>query len=151
MNARSLKSHYFPLALGAIIAVQAGLTILDPTPRYIIGDSGSYLWSIYHAGPYDRSWTYPAWFLRPIMSFHSVQLVTYVQCALGVIPAWVAFRTGVGREPGRGCATSSLLSRHAFASSSRLGVELSALLSGGQSRASQWSSAALSPVCAGDR
>ena len=30
-----------------------------------MGDSASYLWSVFHDGPYDRSWTYPAWFLGP--------------------------------------------------------------------------------------
>jgi len=78
--------------LGLILVLQAGLTFLDATPRYLMGDSGSYLWSVFHGGPVDRSWTYPAWFLRPVLSLHSVNLVVYVQCAIGVIPAWLAFR-----------------------------------------------------------
>jgi hypothetical protein len=77
--------------LGLILVLQAALTLLDSTPRYWFGDSGSYLWSVYHGGPYDRSWTYPAWFLRPILSLHSLNMIVYVQCALGVIPAWLAF------------------------------------------------------------
>ena len=79
------------LFLGAILLLQAGLTFLDATPRYLFGDSGSYLWSVFHGGPVDRSWTYPAWFLRPLLFLHSLNLVVYVQCALGVIPAWLAF------------------------------------------------------------
>jgi len=75
-----------------ILVFQAGLTFLDATPRYLIGDSASYLWSVHHGGPFDRSWTYPAWFLRPLLSLHSINLVVYVQCAMGVIPAWLAFR-----------------------------------------------------------
>jgi hypothetical protein len=77
------------LFLGLLLAIQTGLTLLDATPRF--GDSGSYLWSAYHGGPTDRSWTYAAWFLRPILSFHSLNTIVYVQCALGVIPAWLAF------------------------------------------------------------
>jgi len=77
--------------LALIFGLQAGLTLLDATPRYMNGDSASYLWSVYHGGPFDRSWTYPAWFLRPILLFHSLNLVVYVQCALGVVPAWLAF------------------------------------------------------------
>jgi hypothetical protein len=78
--------------LALILGLQAGLVLLDPTPRYMNGDSASYLWSVYHGGPFDRSWTYPAWFLRPILLFHSLNLVVYIQCAIGVIPAWLAFR-----------------------------------------------------------
>lgn len=77
--------------LALIVGLQAGLILLDATPRYLMGDSASYLWSVYHGGPFDRSWTYPAWFLRPILLLHSLNLVVYVQCALGVIPAWLAF------------------------------------------------------------
>ena len=77
--------------LALILVLQAGLTFLDATPRYLFGDSGSYLWSVFHGGPVDRSWTYPAWFLRPLLFLHSLNLVVYVQCALGVIPAWLAF------------------------------------------------------------
>ena len=84
--------------LGLILVLQLGLTLLDPTPRYLMGDSASYLWSVFHDGPYDRSWTYPAWFLGPILSLHSAKLVTYLQCALGVIPAWVAFGLVSGRD-----------------------------------------------------
>jgi hypothetical protein len=90
--------HY----LGLILVLQAVLTFLDPTPRYLFGDSGSYLWSVFHDGPYDRSWTYPAWFLRPLLFLHSLNLVVYVQCALGVIPAWLAFGLASGRD-GRRC------------------------------------------------
>ena len=84
--------------LGLILMLQAGLTLLDATPRYLLGDSGSYLWSVYHGGPTDRSWTYPAWFLRPLLTLHSLDLVVYVQCALGVIPAWLAFGLVSSRE-----------------------------------------------------
>jgi hypothetical protein len=80
--------HFLALILG----LQAGLILLDATPRYMNGDSASYLWSVYHGGPFDRSWTYPAWFLRPILLLHSLNLVVYIECALGVIPAWLAFR-----------------------------------------------------------
>jgi hypothetical protein len=51
--------------LGWILVLQAALTALDPTPRYLIGDSTAYLWSVFHDGPWDRSWTCPAGFLRP--------------------------------------------------------------------------------------
>ncbi len=88
--------------LGLILLLQAGLTFLDATPRYLMGDSGSYLWSVFHGGPVDRSWTYPAWFLGPLLALHSINLVVYVQCAIGVIPAWLAFRLVLGRG-GRGC------------------------------------------------
>ncbi len=54
------------LYLGLILVLQVGLTLLDPTPRYLMGDSASYLWSVFHDGPYDRSWSYPAWFLSPV-------------------------------------------------------------------------------------
>ncbi len=84
--------------LGLILVLQLGLTLLDPTPRYLMGDSASYLWSVFHDGPYDRSWTYPAWFLGPILSLRSAKLVVFVQCALGVIPAWVAFGLVSGRD-----------------------------------------------------
>jgi hypothetical protein len=89
--------HY----LGLILVLQAGLTFLDATPRYLMGDSGSYLWSVFHDGPYDRSWTYPAWFLRPILLFRSLNLVVYVQFALGVVPAWLAFGLVSRRDKGR--------------------------------------------------
>ena len=77
--------------LALILVLQVVLTFLDTTPRYLLGDSASYLWSVFHDGPFDRSWTYPAWFLRPVLTLHSLDLVVYVQCALGVIPAWLAF------------------------------------------------------------
>jgi hypothetical protein len=102
VNGFSPKSIFPLIALGLILVVQAGLTFLDATPRYLMGDSGSYLWSMYNGGPWDRSWTYPAWFLRPLIGFHSVQLVVYVQIALGLIPAWLAFRL-VSGPCGRGC------------------------------------------------
>jgi hypothetical protein len=86
--------------LALILLLQAGLMLLDATPRYLMGDSGSYLWSVHHGGPFDRSWTYPAWFLRPLLTLHSLDLVVYVQCALGVIPAWLAFGL-VSRRDGR--------------------------------------------------
>jgi len=88
------------LLLALILLIQGGLTSLDATPRYCFGDSGSYLWSAYHGGPVDRSWTYPAWFLRPILSLRSLNLIVYVQCALGVVPAWLAFGL-VSRRDGR--------------------------------------------------
>jgi hypothetical protein len=78
--------------LALIFGLQAGLLLLDATPRYMNEDSASYLWSVFQGGPFDRSWTYPAWFLRPILLLHSLNLVVYIQCALGVIPAWLAFR-----------------------------------------------------------
>ena len=108
MNVYSHKSLYPALALALIVVFQAGLTFLDATPRYLLGDSASYLWSVYHGGPFDRSWTYPAWFLRPILSMHSLHLVVYVQCALGVIPAWLAFRLVSGRC-GRHCGIVALV------------------------------------------
>jgi hypothetical protein len=87
--------------LSLIVGLQAGLVLLDATPRYMNGDSASYLWSVYHGGPFDRSWTYPAWFLRPILLFRWLNLVVYIQCALGVIPAWLAFRLVSRRDERR--------------------------------------------------
>ena len=94
--------------LGLILVVQLGLTLLDTTPRYLLGDSASYLWSVFRGGPLDRSWTYPAWFLRPILTLHSINLVVYVQCALAVIPAWLAF--GLVSGPCQRCRIVALLS-----------------------------------------
>ena len=88
--------------LGFLLVLQGGLTLLDATPRYLMGDSASFLWSVFHDGPFDRSWTYPAWFLRPLLTLLSLNLVVYVQCALGVIPAWLAFGLVSGRG-GRRC------------------------------------------------
>lgn len=89
------------LFLGLLLAIQTGLTLLDTTPRYVLGDSASYLWSVFHDGPFDRSWTYPAWFLSPILTLHSLNLVVYFQCALGVIPAWLAFELVSGQDERR--------------------------------------------------
>ena len=75
-----------------LLMLQLGLVALDTTPRYLLGDSASYLWSIIHDGPFDRSWTYPKWFLKPLVRLHSIHLVVYVQCALGLVPALLAFR-----------------------------------------------------------
>ena len=107
MNARSLPSIHLPYALGLILMLQAALTFLDPTPRYLNEDSASYLWSVFAGGPFDRSWTYPAWFLRPLFLLHSIHPVVYVQCALGVIPAWLALRI-VSGPSGRDCSLVAL-------------------------------------------
>ena len=103
--------------LGLILVLQLGLTLLDPTPRYLMGDSASYLWSVFHDGPYDRSWTYPAWFLGPILSLHSLNWsrtsnARWASFPRGSLSDWCRAETGA-------VATSSLLSRPAFASSSR--------------------------------
>jgi hypothetical protein len=102
VNAISRKLIFPLVALALILVLQAGLTFLDTTPRYLLGDSASYLWSVFHDGPFDRSWTYPAWYLSPILTLHSLNLVVYVQCALGVIPAWLAFGLVSGQD-GRRC------------------------------------------------
>jgi hypothetical protein len=93
--------------LALILIIQLGLTLLDTTPRYLLDDSASYLWSVFHDGPFDRSWTYPTWFLRPVLTLHSLDLVVYVQCALAVIPAWLAF--GLVSGPCQRCRIVALL------------------------------------------
>lgn len=58
--------------------------------------------------PKRNTTTYPAWFLSPPLTLHSLNLVVYVQCALGVIPAWLAFGLVPGRD-GRRCDLAALL------------------------------------------
>ena len=90
-----------------ISTLQIILVIVDHTPRYLFGDSGSYVWAIEHGGPSDRSWTYPAWFLKPILYYHSIVNVVYVQCALSIVPPILCWR--LIRDDGRGSPAIALV------------------------------------------
>lgn len=75
----------------AILAIKGIFFALDPDPKFMLGDSASYLWTAISGWiPYDRSFAY-GFLLGPMaVGPGSLTVTVVVQTCLGAIAAWIA-------------------------------------------------------------
>jgi hypothetical protein len=74
----------------AILAIKGIFFALDPDPKFMLGDSASYLWTAISGWiPYDRSFAY-GFLLGPMAVWPgSLTVMVVVQTCLGAIAAWI--------------------------------------------------------------
>ena len=73
----------------AVIAIKAAFFLPDPQPAFFFGDSVAYLaTAISNIIPLDRSFTY-GFFLKPLVSGHSLLPVLLVQALLSALASWI--------------------------------------------------------------
>lgn len=75
----------------AVLAVKGVFFALDPNPKFMLGDSASYLWTAISGWiPYDRSFAY-GFLLGPMAVWPgSLTVMVVAQTCLGAIAAWIA-------------------------------------------------------------
>ncbi len=76
--------------LAVILAVNFGIYLLDPSPKFMLGDSASYLaTALTRWIPEDRSFTYGFLLRLLAVRTHSLMPVVLFQTAIGSIAAWI--------------------------------------------------------------
>ena len=76
--------------LAVILAVKFTIYLLDPRPKFLLGDSGSYLWTALTDWiPEDRSFTYGFLLNRLAVRTHSLTPVVLFQTCISGLSAWI--------------------------------------------------------------
>jgi hypothetical protein len=90
MAVTKASSSYLGYLLVAILIVKVALFFADPHPRFLMGDSASYLYTAVHGWiPPDRSFTY-GFLIRPLAVWaHSFLPLMIFQFCISGIAAWI--------------------------------------------------------------
>ncbi len=104
--------HELLLVFATVAAIKALLWMLDPTMRTFMGDSATYLWNaIVNEAPPDRSFTYALLIRKTALATANLQLLGYVQSAMGVllcVTCYASLRADLGVS-GRAATIAALV------------------------------------------